>query len=62
MKLNTQKIEFEKKRLGIETNADLARQMGVDRQLVFYWLKTKTVKAAERFAKFFRLEPKDLIK
>ena len=62
MKLNIQKINFEKKRLGIETNAELARQMGVDRQLLAYWLNKKTIKAAERFAKFFHIDPKDLIR
>ena len=62
MKLNIQKIKLEMKRSNILSQAELARQMKVDRQLIFYYFKEKPIKAAERFGRFFRSSPKDFIK
>lgn len=61
MELNIKKIKFEMNRLGIETQAELARQMGTSRQLIFKYFQDKPIKAAEKFGKFFKISPKDLI-
>lgn len=61
MKLNIKKIRAEMKRLGVETPTELARQMGMSRQLMFKYFKDKPIKAAEKFGKFFNITPKDLI-
>lgn len=60
MELNIKKIEQEMERLGI-SKADLAREWSVTRQAIDYYFQTKPIKAAEKFGKFFKLSPKDLI-
>ena len=62
MHLNINTIKSEMVRLGIETPTELARQMGMSRQLMFKYFKDKPIKAAEKFGKFFNITPKDLIK
>jgi len=61
MELNVEKIDNEIKRMGV-TRAWIAYQLKVSPQLVYYWLKTKSLKGAEPIAKLFKIAPKDLIK
>uniref|UniRef100_A0A6M3XSL3 Uncharacterized protein n=1 Tax=viral metagenome TaxID=1070528 RepID=A0A6M3XSL3_9ZZZZ len=62
MELNLQKIKLEMERSGIETKAALARKMKIDKQLIQYYFKTKTIKAAEKFGKFFKINSMEFIK
>ena len=55
MNLNVKKIKQEMERLGIETPAELARKMGMSRQLMFKYFKDKPIKPAERFGRFFNI-------
>jgi len=61
MKLYTEKIDAELKRLG-KPRLWLARQMKRSPQIVYYWLHKRSVKGAEPIAKVLFVEPKDLIK
>ena len=64
MKLNTQKIEKELKRLGW-TRADLARVLNVKRQAVYIFLAQDTLprlSTLEKYARALGVDPKDLIK
>lgn len=64
MKLNTQKIEKELKRLGW-TRADLARALNVHRQAVYIFLAQDTLPrlgTVEKYARALGVDPKDLIK
>jgi hypothetical protein len=61
MELNIEKIDAELKRIG-KKRLWLADQCKVDHQLVYYWLKSKSLKGAEPIAKVFNIEPKDLIR
>jgi len=47
---------------GIETISELAAKMEISRQGIYYYFRTKTIKAAQAFGRFFKLDPKDLIK
>jgi len=60
MKLNTNKIKQELKRLG-KSQSWLATKMKVSRQLLFYMIKSKKITHAERIAKALNLDPRDLI-
>ena len=60
MELNIEKIQKELDRLE-RPRKWLAGQIGVDRQLVDYWFKHRTIKAADRIAKALGYDPKDLI-
>jgi len=61
MKLNTEKIKNELERIG-ETQVWLAGKLGVTRQRVNQILVAASLRNAERIAKVFDLDPKDLIK
>ena len=61
MELNTEKIDAELERIG-KKRYWLAGQIGIDHQLVYYWLDSKSLKGAEPIAKVFKISPKDLIK
>ena len=61
MELNTKKIEQEMARLGLNKNR-LAKKMGITRQAVNYYFKEKPISMAERFGKFFKINPRDFIK
>ena len=61
MELNIEKIDTELKRIG-KKRLWLADECGVDHQLVYYWLKNKSLRGAEPIAKVFKINPKDLIK
>jgi len=61
MKLNTEKIRNELKRIG-ETQVWLAKQLGVTRQRVNQILSAASLKNAERIAEVFDIDPKDLIR
>ena len=62
MKLDTQKIKRMKKAAGL-TWLQIAEKMGLkSRQAVYDLILNKRLSGAERFAKVFGLDPKDLIK
>lgn len=60
MKLNIIKIKKELKRTG-HTEAWLIGQAGVSRQRFAYWIKVQSIAGAERIAKVFDINPKDLL-
>lgn len=61
MELNIKKIEKEMKRLKL-TKAGLARELGISRQAVEYYFKSRPISKAEMFGRFFNISPKDFIK
>lgn len=61
MELFVEKIERELDRLK-HSKSWLADKAGVSRQLINYWLKSKSLAGAEPIARVLLLEPKDLIK
>jgi len=61
MELNTKKIMAELKRLD-KNQLWLANQCKQSRQLMSYWMRNKTIKAAEPIGKALDIEPRDLIK
>ena len=61
MKLNTEKIKNELKRIG-KNQAWLAEQLSVSRQRVSKILKDGSIRNAERLGHLFDIPPKDLIK
>ena len=61
MKLNTEKIYKELNRLN-RTIYWLAQEIGTSKQLVSYWLQKESLSGADRIAKVFDMDPKDLIK
>lgn len=61
MKLNTEKIESELKRIG-RNKKWLAEKMKVYPSMITYIFKYKPITQAERIAKVLNLDPKDLIK
>lgn len=61
MKLNVVKIKKELKRLG-KTDSWLAEEINTSKQLVGYWLHTRSLAGTERIAKALNLDPRDLIK
>ena len=60
MKLNIDKIKKELKRLD-KTPYWLAKEIGTSKQLVSYWLRTKSLSGADPIAKVLDMEAKDLI-
>jgi transcriptional regulator with XRE-family HTH domain len=62
MKLNLKKINQEMERLGLN-QTELARRMGISRQLLNYYLQRdlREIPAVERLAKQFNIPPKDLL-
>ena len=60
LKLNTEKIERERKRLGL-TKTELAKRMGISKQLLHYTIKKQQIFHIEEFAFILEFEPKDLI-
>jgi len=60
MRLHTEKIKKELERIG-ETQVWLAGQLGVTRQRVNQILSAASLKNAERIARVFDLDPKDLV-
>ena len=60
LELNIKKVLAEMERIGM-TQAEAARGCGVSRQLMFYWLKNRTIKAAPALGKLFNLSARDLI-
>jgi transcriptional regulator with XRE-family HTH domain len=63
MKLNKKKIDAELKRLGW-SHSDYARQLGVSRQLLNYYINgggAKALSVIEKMAKPLLIDPKDLI-
>ncbi|MCJ7507858.1 MAG: hypothetical protein MUO85_03905 [candidate division Zixibacteria bacterium] len=62
MELNIKKIKKEIKRLGLSYQ-DIADKCKLNsRQQIYYYLKSKSLKGAEIFAKILDIDPKDLIK
>lgn len=61
MKLNVLKIKKELKRLG-KTDSWLAEKANTSKQLVGYWLRTRSLAGVERIAKALDFNPRDLIK
>jgi len=61
MELNTDKIMSELNMIG-KNRAWLAGKIVVSRSTVHYWLKNKTIKAADRIAEALNMEARDLIK
>ena len=61
MELNIDKITKELKRLD-KTPYWLANKIGTSKQLVGYWMRTKSLSGAEKIAKALGLDPRDLIK
>jgi len=64
MQLNTQKIRSELKRLG-KTQSAMARELGYTRQMIWYILAAKRrphFATVEKIARYFKMDPKDLIK
>jgi len=47
--------------LGTRSQADLARELGVSRQVLNNWLTRRSVQAAPRIAKVLRVDARDLI-
>lgn len=60
MELNIPKIQRELHRLG-KNKSWLAKQAGVSRPLVYYWFKTRTIRAASRISRALQIDAKDLI-
>ena len=60
LKLNVEKIRIEMDRAGID-EIELASRWGMTRQGVYDFLQRRPITQAERFAKVFGLDPKDLI-
>lgn len=60
MKLNVIKIKKELKRLG-KTDSWLAKESSTSKQLVGYWLRTKSLAGVEKIARALEIEPRDLI-
>ena len=60
-KLNIKKIRRLMKASGIESQSELARRLGISRQLVSYTFKTQSLFRVYDFARFFKLDIKDLI-
>ena len=58
LKLNSEKVL----RLWGGSQAGLARKMGVSRQLLGYYLRSRALSAAPKLAKILGLDAKDLIK
>ncbi len=48
------------RRIGMK-KSELARQMGISRQLLQYTLTKKQLFHVDKFAKVFQIDPKDLI-
>ena len=61
MKLNTDKIKSELKRLG-KTQTWLADRAGMSRQLLSYVLIKQALSGAVKIGKALDIEPRDLIK
>lgn len=61
MKLNTEKIKQELKRIN-KTQTWLADELGVTRQRVYQIINFGSIKNAERIGKIFKINAKDLIK
>jgi len=61
IKIDTDKIKNELKRRN-KTQYWLSEEIGASKQLVSYWLRTKSIAGAERIAKALDMEPKDLIR
>ena len=62
MELNVDKIKAEFKRLGWSYER-AANEMGLkNRQSVYEYFRTKSLKSAVKFAKVLKVDPKDLIK
>ncbi len=61
MKLNTNKIEKELKRLG-KSKGWLAKKMNVAPPMVSYIMREKPITQAEKIGKILDIDPKDLIK
>ena len=61
MELNISKIKKELKRIG-KNQTWLSAKISTSKQLVSYWLRTKSIAGAERIAKALDMEPKDLIR
>ena len=61
MELNVDKITKELRRID-KTQYWLAEEINTSKQLVGYWLRTKSLAGAERIAKALNLNPRDLIK
>jgi len=59
LELDTQKIY---RLWGHQSMAELARRLGVSRQLLHYWLSARAVQAAPRIAPELGLDAKDLIR
>lgn len=59
--LDTQKVKSQLNNLG-KNYSWLAGRLGIDRQLLHYHIKNKTVKGAEMIAPIFGLSAKDLLK
>lgn len=61
MKIKVEKIRRELKRLGW-SQADLARELGVSKQALSYWLqRTERLKMLDRIARALQVEARDLI-
>lgn len=60
IKLDVKKIEKERSRLEL-SKADLARKMGISRQLLYFTMKESQLFHIDKFADVFDIEPKDLI-
>lgn len=61
LELNTQKIKAEMDRLGVKRGW-LADQLGMTPAMTNYIFNKKPITFADRLAKIFKLDPKDLIK
>ena len=61
LQLNTEKIDIELKRLGVNRSW-LANKMNVTRQNISYIFINKPITQADRIAKVLNLDPKDLIR
>ena len=60
LQLDTKKLARVMKLANIN-QSELARRIGVSRQLLSYWIATKRVQSAEKIAPAFGLKPKDLV-
>jgi transcriptional regulator with XRE-family HTH domain len=61
LKLHTDKIEKERVRNSL-SKAELARRMGISRQLLNHTIKHKQLFHVDKFAEVFDMDAKDLIK
>ena len=61
MELNIEKIKREMERLKL-TYQKLADMAGISKQMAHYYIKSKSLKGAEPFARAFDVDPKDLMK